>query len=55
MSNKIIDEAMSDAHKLSTKALEMMREANLQMIKVNEQIISKHNHESAQIQEERLF
>ena len=49
VSNKIIDEAMSEARKLSTKELEMMREANLQMIKVNERIISKRNRASAQI------
>ncbi len=54
-SNKIIDEAMSEARKLSSKALEMMREANLQMIKVDECIISKRNCASAKIQEERLF
>ena len=53
-SNKIIDEAMSDARKLSIKALEMMREANLQVIKVDERIISEHHHASAKIREERL-
>ncbi len=46
---------MSKAHKLSTEALETMREANLQVIKVNEGIISERNRTSAQIQEERLF
>ena len=55
VSNKIIDEAMSDARKLSTEALEMMREANLQVIKDNERIISERNRASAKIQEERLF
>ena len=54
-SNKIIDEAMSEARKLSSEALEMMRETNLQMIKVDERIISKHNRMSAKIREERLF
>jgi hypothetical protein len=55
VSNKIIDEAMSDARKLSTEALEMMREANLQVIKDDERIISERNRASAKIQEERLF
>ena len=54
-SNKIIDEAMSEARKLSSEALEMMRETNLLMIKVDERIISKHNRMSAKIREERLF
>ena len=54
-SNKIIDEAMSDARKLSTEALEMMREANLQVIKDDERIISERNRASAKIREERLF
>ena len=54
-SNKIINEAMSDARKLSTEALEMMREANQQMIKADEHIISKRIRASAQIREERLF
>jgi vacuolar-type H+-ATPase subunit H len=48
-SNKIIDEAMSDARKLSTEALEMMREANLQVIKDDERIISERNRASAKI------
>jgi hypothetical protein len=54
-SNKIIDKAMSDARKISTEALEMMREANLQVIKDDEHIISKRSRASANIQEERLF
>ena len=54
-SNKIIDKAMSDARKLSTDALEMTREANVQMIKADERIISERNRMSAKIQEERLF
>jgi NhaP-type Na+/H+ and K+/H+ antiporter len=54
-SNKIIDEAMSDARKLSAEALEMMREANQQMIKADEHIISERIRASAQIREERLF
>ena len=54
-SNKIIDDAMSDARKLSTEALEMMREANQQMIKADECIISERIRASAQIREERLF
>ncbi len=48
-SNKIIDKAMSNARKLSTKALEMMREANLQVIKDDERIISEHNRASTKI------
>jgi hypothetical protein len=48
-SNKIIDEAMSDARKLSTEALELMREANQQMIKADERVISERNRASAQI------
>jgi hypothetical protein len=55
VSNKIIDEAMSDARKLSTEALEMMREANLQVIKDDERIVSERNRASAKIREERLF
>ena len=54
-SNKIIDEAMSDARKLSTEALEIMREANLQVIKDDERIISERNRASAKILKERLF
>jgi hypothetical protein len=46
---------MSDARKISTEALEMMREANLQVIKDDEHIISKRSRASANIQEERLF
>ena len=54
-SNKIIDKAMSNARKLSTEALEMMREANLQVIKDDERIISERNRASMKIREERLF
>ena len=49
VSNKIIDEAMTNARKLSIEALEMMREANLQVIKVDEHIISERNRASAKI------
>jgi hypothetical protein len=54
-SNKIIDEAMSEARKLSADAWEMMSEANLKMTKADQLIISEHNHASTKIQEERLF
>ncbi len=40
-SNKIIDEAMSKAYKLSADAWEMMSEANLKMTKADELIISE--------------
>ena len=54
-SNKIVDKAMSEARKLSAEALEMMSKANLQMMKVDEHIISERNRASTQIREERLF
>ena len=53
-SNKFIDEAMSDARKLSAEALEMMREANQQMIKADEHIISERICASTQIREEKV-
>jgi hypothetical protein len=53
--NKIIEEAMSEAHKLSADAWEMMSEANLKMTKADELIISERNRVSTKIQEERLF
>jgi hypothetical protein len=53
--NKIIDKAMSEAHKLSADAWEMMSEANLKMTKADELIILERNCASTKIQEERLF
>ena len=54
-SNKLIDEAMSEARKLSSKALEMMRDANLKTMEGDNQIISKRSKMSPKIQEEQLF
>jgi len=54
-SNKLIDDAMFEARKLSTKALEMMREASLKMAEVDHRIISVRNCATSQIREERLF
>ncbi len=54
-SNKIIEEAMSKARKLSADAWEMMNEANLKMTKADELVISERNCASTKIQEERLF
>ena len=42
-SNKIIDEAMSDAHKLMAEALVMMREAEIKCSKVVECISADNN------------
>ncbi len=49
MFNKLIDEAMSEARKLSSEALEIMREANLKAMKVDNQIISECSRLSANI------
>jgi hypothetical protein len=54
-SSKIIEEAMSEARKLSANAWEMMSEANLKMTKADELIISGRNCASTKIQKERLF
>jgi hypothetical protein len=54
-SNKLIEDAMFEARKLSTEALEMMREASLKMADVDHRIISVRNCATAQIREERLF
>jgi len=54
-SNKLIDEAMSKARKLSSKALEMTRDYYLKMMEVNNQIISTRSRASTEIREERLF
>jgi len=54
-SNKLVDEAMSEARKLSSEALEMIRDANLKTLEANNQIISERSKSSAKIQEEQLF
>ncbi len=54
-SNKIIDEAMSEARKLSADAWEIISEANLKMTKAGQLIISECNRASTKIQKERLF
>ncbi len=46
---------MSEARKLSSEALEMMRDANLKTMEADNQVISKRNNASAMIQEERSF
>ena len=46
---------MSEARKLSSEALEMMRDANLKTMEADNQVISKQNNASAMIQEERSF
>ncbi len=51
--NKIIDEAMLDAHKLSTEALEMISDANIKCAKVKAQVIAEHTHANARICEAR--
>ena len=48
-SNKLIDEAMSKARKLSSEALEMTRDYYLKMMEVNNQIISTRSRASTEI------
>jgi hypothetical protein len=53
-SNKIIDEAMSDARKLTVEALVMMREAEIKCSKVDECITAEHNLATTCIHAERM-
>ncbi len=51
--NKIIDEAMSDACKLSTEALEMISDANRKCADVESQVFAEHTCAKARIREAR--
>jgi hypothetical protein len=54
-SNKIIDEAMSEARKLSREAVEMINEENAKINDADEPIIAECAHASTKISEERVF
>jgi hypothetical protein len=54
-SNKIIDEAMSEACKLSREAVEMINEANAKINDANKRITAERTHASTKICEERVF
>ncbi len=54
-SNKIIDESMSEACKLSREAVEVINAANAKMNETDQRIIAVRAHASAKIREERVF
>jgi hypothetical protein len=53
VSNKIIDEAMFDARKLSAQALDMLSDTNSKYAKVEERIVDERTRASTKIREER--
>jgi hypothetical protein len=54
-SNKIIDEAMSEARKLSREAVEMINEENAKINDADKRIIAERTLASAKICDERVF
>jgi hypothetical protein len=54
-SNKIIDETMSKARKLSREAVEIINTASVKMNEADQQVIAVRAHASTKIREERVF
>ena len=54
-SNKIIDESMSEAHKLYREAVEMINNAVARMNEADQQVIAECARASAKISKERVF
>ena len=54
-SNKLIDEAMSDARTLSRQAVQMMNDATAKTVQADQLIIAERARASAYIREERAY